>query len=118
MDRYTGDPNELEDVTTPKSALSVSNHNSGLKTVEESCRIVPAVRPKSVNVLVGSSATDFTVPKLADLGVRRISVGSALSRAAWGAFMRGAKGILEDGTFDGLDGAAPFPELNDIFEQT
>jgi len=80
--------------------------------------IVTAVRPKPVNVLVGSSAMGLTVPKLADLGVRRISVGSALSRAAWGAFMRGAKGILEDGVFDGLDGAAPFPELNDIFEQT
>ncbi|MEM9730135.1 MAG: isocitrate lyase/phosphoenolpyruvate mutase family protein, partial [Myxococcota bacterium] len=53
--------------------------------------------------------------QLAELGVRRISVGSALSRVAWGAFLRASKGILEEGRFDLLDGAASFAELNDTF---
>lgn len=90
----------------------------GVRAPNEIKEIVTAVHPKAVNVLVGSSAPGLTVPKLADLGVRRISVGSALSRAAWGAVMRAAKGIADDGVFDGLDDAAPFPELNEIFERT
>ena len=90
----------------------------GVRAPNEIEEIVKAVHPKPVNVLVGSSATGFTVPKLADLGVRRISVGSALSRAAWGAVERAARRILDDGMFDGLDGAAPFSELNEIFERT
>ena len=56
------------------------------------------------------------VARLGELGVRRISVGSALARVAWGAFMRAAKGIQETGTFDGLAGLAPFAELNQIFD--
>ena len=68
--------------------------------------IVKEVHPKPVNVLVGSASTGLTVQQLTDLGVRRISVGSALSRAAWGALMTAARGVLEHGTFDGFDGAA------------
>ncbi len=93
-------------------------YSPGVRAPNEIEEIVTAVHPKPVNVLVGSSASGLTVAKLADLGVRRISVGSALSRAAWGAFMRAAKGIVDDGVFDGLDDAAPFSELNEIFEGT
>ena len=58
--------------------------------------VVKAVAPKPVNVLVGSDFT--TVAELADLGVRRISVGGALARAAWTGFLQAAKEIAEQGT--------------------
>jgi 2-methylisocitrate lyase-like PEP mutase family enzyme len=56
------------------------------------------------------------VKRLADLGVRRISVGSALARVAFGAFLRAARSIAEGGAFDALGDAAPFAELNAIFD--
>jgi 2-methylisocitrate lyase-like PEP mutase family enzyme len=59
----------------------------------------------------------ITVAELADLGVRRISVGSALARAAWGAFIRAAQAIMEKGSFEGFDDAAPFQLLNKVFEE-
>jgi len=77
--------------------------------------IVEAVDPKPVNVLV-SANTGLTVADLAALGARRVSVGSALARAAWGAFLRAAEGIARDGDFSGLEGAAAFADLNDLFE--
>ena len=90
----------------------------GVRAPNEIADIVKTVQPKPVNVLVGSSASGLTVPLLADLGVRRISVGSALSRAAWGAVMKAARGIIDHGVFDALDGAAPFVELNETFKRT
>ena len=69
--------------------------------------------PKPVNVLVGSDFT--TVAELAELGVRRISVGGALARAAWGGFIAAATEIAEQGTFSGLAGAVPFPDLDGRF---
>jgi 2-methylisocitrate lyase-like PEP mutase family enzyme len=77
--------------------------------------IVESVHPKPVNVLV-SANTGLDVSQLAELGVRRVSVGSALARSAWGAFLRAARGIAEEGSFAGLDGAATFAELNTMFE--
>jgi 2-methylisocitrate lyase-like PEP mutase family enzyme len=76
--------------------------------------IVSAVSPKPVNVLM-SANTGLKVPDLAELGVRRISVGSSLARAAWTAFIRAAKGIAEEGSFAGFDGLVPFSELNGFF---
>jgi methylisocitrate lyase len=71
------------------------------------------VAPKPVNVLVGS---DFaTVAELAALGVRRISVGGALARAAWSGFLHAATEIAERGTFSALARAVPFAELNQRF---
>jgi 2-methylisocitrate lyase-like PEP mutase family enzyme len=61
------------------------------------------------------NTTDIAVAQLADLGVRRISVGAALARVAWGAFIRAAKEIKENGTFDSLGDAAPFNQINDLF---
>src|SRR5947209_157576 len=65
----------------------------GVIDPEEIAQIVKAVSPKPINVLVFSKNSDLTVPQLADLGVRRISVGSTLARAAWGGFMRAAEEI-------------------------
>lgn len=78
-------------------------------------KIVKAVAPKPVNVLVVSPHPDLTVGRLADLGVRRISVGSTLARVAWGAFLAAAKEIRTAGTFEGFSGAAPFADLNGAF---
>jgi len=86
----------------------------GIRTREEVAAVVEAVAPKPVNV-IRSSAAGLTVAELAGLGVRRISVGSAFARAAWGAFMKAAKEILADGRFDALAGAMPNAELNDLF---
>jgi len=78
--------------------------------------LVRAVAPRPLNALVSSPAQGLTVARLGEMGVRRISVGSALARVAWGAFMRAAKSIQETGTFDGLAGLAPFAELNQLFD--
>ncbi len=77
--------------------------------------IVAAVAPKPVNVLVGAPSPDLSLRRLADLGVRRISVGSALARVAWGAFVRAAQDIAQTGSFDSLAGAASFAELERVF---
>jgi 2-methylisocitrate lyase-like PEP mutase family enzyme len=78
--------------------------------------IVSAVSPKPVNVLM-SANTGLKVSDLAAMGVRRISVGSSLARAAWGGFIRAAKAIAEEGSFAGFDGCAPFAELNGYFRE-
>ena len=62
----------------------------GLRTREQISAVIAAVAPKPVNVLIGWD-TDLTVQDLADLGVRRISVGGALARTAWAGFLRAAR---------------------------
>jgi 2-methylisocitrate lyase-like PEP mutase family enzyme len=76
--------------------------------------IVTAVAPKPVNVLV-SSDLGLRVADLAELGVRRISVGSALARAAWTGFARAAEKISREGSFTGFEGLLPFAELDGFF---
>ncbi|MEP6688543.1 MAG: isocitrate lyase/phosphoenolpyruvate mutase family protein [Gemmatimonadales bacterium] len=85
----------------------------GLRSRDEIATVVAAVAPKPVNVLVGSEVV--TVPELADLGVRRISVGGALARAAWGGFLEAAKEIAERGTFSALGRGVPFAGINGAF---
>ncbi|HMG75762.1 MAG TPA: isocitrate lyase/phosphoenolpyruvate mutase family protein [Pyrinomonadaceae bacterium] len=89
----------------------------GVHEPDEIAAIVKAVSPKPVNVLVSAPNPDLSVARLGDLGVRRISVGSGLARVAWGAFIRAAQSIAEIGTFDGFAGAAPFGELNNLFQK-
>lgn len=86
----------------------------GLKTREQISAVVAAVAPKPVNVLVGA-ASDWTVAELAALGVRRISVGGAMARAAWGGMQRAARLLHEQGRFDGFADAAAGAELNRLF---
>jgi 2-methylisocitrate lyase-like PEP mutase family enzyme len=88
----------------------------GVSKPDEIAAIVKAVVPKPVNVLVSTNNCDLSVSQLTDLGVRRISVGSALARVAWGAFMRSARSIKETGSFESLADAAPFSEINDLFD--
>jgi len=86
----------------------------GIRSKAEIAAVVNAVAPRAVNVLVGSDFT--TVAKLAKTGVRRISVGGALARAAYGGFLEAAKEIAASGTFKGLARAVPFAEINGAFE--
>ena len=71
--------------------------------------------PKPVNVLIGFPS-DLTVQDLEGLGVRRISVGGALARAAWGGIMRTMKLIAEQGSFKGFADAAPGAEIIKAFK--
>jgi 2-methylisocitrate lyase-like PEP mutase family enzyme len=87
----------------------------GVTKADEIAAIVKAVAPKPVNVLVSTNNSDTTVSQLADLGVRRISVGGALARAAWGGFMKAAKEIQGEGTFTSFAEATPFSELTQLF---
>lgn len=85
----------------------------GIRSPSEIAAVVKAMAPKPVNVLVGSDFT--TVQQLADMGVRRISVGGALARTAWTGFLQAAREIAEHGTFNGLAKATPFSEINEAF---
>lgn len=81
----------------------------GLRAQDDIRAVVQAVAPRPVNVLVSTNFT--TLADLAALGVRRISVGGALARAAWAGFIRAATEIAGQGTFDGLSGAASSAEI-------
>lgn len=88
---------------------------SVVATPNEISAIVQAVAPKPVNVLVSRPDPNLTVAKLADLGVRRISVGSGLARVAWGAFIRAARELANEGTFEAFADSASGSELNKLF---
>jgi 2-methylisocitrate lyase-like PEP mutase family enzyme len=86
----------------------------GLRTRDQIAAVVAGVAPKPFNLLIGS-ASALTLQDIAALGVRRVSVGGALARSAWGGFMRAAKLIAEQGTFEGFANAASGNELNALF---
>lgn len=86
----------------------------GMRDLGEIKAVVDAVAPKALNVLAGS---DFsTVAELHSIGVRRISVGGALARAAWTGFLEAAEELAERGTFTRLARAVPFASINGRFE--
>ena len=80
-----------------------------VKTAAEVSEVVRVAGKLPVNVLAGWPG--FTKRELEDLGVKRISVGGALARAAWGGFIRAAKDIADNGRFDAF---ANLPTMNDI----
>jgi len=86
----------------------------GLKTKEDISAVVRSV-DRPVNVIMGLQGVQLSVSELSSLGVRRISVGSELSRAALGAFIRGAREMQEHGTFTFADDAVKYPEMNALF---
>jgi methylisocitrate lyase len=87
----------------------------GLRTRSAIAAVVSAVAPRPVNVLVGAEGA--SVAELAAMGVRRISVGGALARAAWGGFFEAAREIAEQGTFTALARAVPFADINGAFAE-
>src|SRR4029450_2203241 len=84
---------------------------------DEIAQIVKTVAPKPVNVLVSGFNHQLSLSQLADLGVRRISVGSGLALAAWGIFLRAAKDIKANGTFNLLANGAASADLNKLFQE-
>jgi 2-methylisocitrate lyase-like PEP mutase family enzyme len=83
-------------------------------TRAEDIRAVCAAVTRPVNAVMGLKNSHFSVAELTALGVRRVSVGSALSRAALGAFMRAAREIRDNGTFRFAEEALPYAEANDL----
>lgn len=88
----------------------------GLRTREEVITVVRAVAPKPVNVLMGLGGVTLTVAELSECGVKRISVGSSLVRAAFGGLYRAAEEIRTQGTFTYAEQALPFAQLNALFK--
>lgn len=88
----------------------------GLRTREEVIAVVRAVAPKPVNVLMGLGGVTLTVAELSECGVKRISVGSSLARAAFGGLYRAAEEIRQHGTFTYAEQALPFAQLNALFK--
>src|SRR5256714_2398231 len=88
----------------------------GIRERDHIAAVVEAVAPKPVNLLI-SAPGGLTIRDAEELGVRRVSVGGALARAAWGGFIRAAKELAERGIFDGFTGAAPHPDLQQFFAE-
>jgi 2-methylisocitrate lyase-like PEP mutase family enzyme len=89
-------------------------YSPGIKTREQIEATVKAVAPKPVNFL-NSGAFGFTVKDLGEMGVRRISVGGTLARAAMNAFINSAREIANEGKFDSFAGVVSNAELNKFF---
>ena len=87
----------------------------GLKTEDDIAAVVRAVAPKAVNVVMGLSGPRFSLDELGALGVKRVSIGSALARAAYGAALRAATEIRDAGTFSFADEAVPYATWNAMF---
>jgi 2-methylisocitrate lyase-like PEP mutase family enzyme len=87
----------------------------GLKTRAEIEAVVKAVAPKPVSVVMGLGSSDFTVSGLAELGVKRISLGSSLARAAYGSFLSAAEEIGKKGTFTFANDTVPYSVFNKLF---
>jgi 2-methylisocitrate lyase-like PEP mutase family enzyme len=86
----------------------------GIGERDQIAAVVEAVAPKPVNLLI-TAPGGLTICDAEELGVRRVSVGGALSRAAWAGFIRAAKELADKGVFDGFAGAAPHSELQQFF---
>ena len=87
----------------------------GLRSAEEVLAVVRAVAPKPINVLM-SGGLKLTVQQLEELGVRRISTGSALALAAFGEFFRAAEEIQQSGTFGFTSQSMPYAKANQFFK--
>ena len=114
---FVGVP-DLDDTIARLKAYSNAGadclYSPGVKTKEQIAAVVKAVSPKPFNLLIGGPL-GITVKDAEELGVRRISVGGALARTAWGGFQRAVKQIAEEGRFDEFANAAAGAELNKFF---
>jgi 2-methylisocitrate lyase-like PEP mutase family enzyme len=116
----TGHPEPLREAIRRLEAYAAAGadvlYAPGPRTREDIRAIISAVAQKPVNVLMGANL-GFNVTDLAEMGARRISVGSALARAAWTGFIRAAKAIADEGSFSGFEGLVPGLELHKLFMQ-
>lgn len=110
--------NDIDEVVRRLTAYAEAGadclYAPGIRERDHIAAVVKAVAPKPVNLLI-SAPGGLTIRDAADLGVRRVSVGGALARAAWGGFISAAKQLAENGVFDGFAGAAPHGELQKLF---
>jgi len=115
------DPNPLhtalERLTAYAEAGADCLYAPGVSNPDEISQIVKSVAPKPVNILVSGFNHQLSVSQLAELGARRISVGSGLALAAWAAFLRATREIKTNGIFNGLANNAASAELNELFEE-
>jgi 2-methylisocitrate lyase-like PEP mutase family enzyme len=88
----------------------------GFREREHIKAIVDAVAPKPVNILIGGPI-GLTMKDAAELGARRVSVGGAFARAAWGGFLRAARELSEKGSFEEFAQTTPYDELQDFFSK-
>lgn len=116
----TGHPDPLKESLRRLEAFAAAGadvlYAPGVRTRQHIEAVVKAVHPKPVNVLMGWNV-GLKVGDLAEMGVRRVSVGSSLARAAWTAFANAAKTIAQEGSFTGFDGLIPYAELNAFFRE-
>lgn len=113
--------NDLPDTLRRLQAFAAAGadvlYAPGVKTRDDIAAVVRAVAPKSVNVVMGLSGAALSVEELAGLGVKRVSVGSALARAAYGAFIHAATEVRERGTFRFAEQAIPYSAINALFRR-
>ncbi len=88
----------------------------GLKTREEIDAVVRAVAPLPVNVIVGLTTAGLSLDELSALGVKRVSLGSALARAAYGSFLHAARELGGKGTYSFASETIPYREINAMFK--
>ncbi|HUH59460.1 MAG TPA: isocitrate lyase/phosphoenolpyruvate mutase family protein [Candidimonas sp.] len=115
---FVGRPDLAETIARLKAYSHVGAdclYAPGIRTREEIEAVVAAVHPKPVNLLVGSDSA-MTIADIAKLGVRRVSVGGALARVAWGGVMQAARLLADEGRFDGFANAASGADMNALFE--
>src|SRR6266508_6831275 len=116
-----GDPNPLHTALDRLTAYAEAGadclYAPGVSNPDEIAQIVKTVAPKPVNVLVSGFNHQLSMSQLANLGVRRISVGSGLALAAWGTFLRAAQDIKTNGSFTLLANNAPSADLNELFRE-
>lgn len=116
----TGHPEPLRESLRRLEAYAVAGadvlYAPGARTRQEVEAIVRAAGQLPVNVLATSSVP-LSLQQLEDLGVRRVSTGSALARAAWTGFIAAARGIAKEHTMAGLDQITPYDEINNFFRK-
>lgn len=86
----------------------------GLKSKQDIVTVIGSV-DRPVNVVMGLQGVQLTLAELSEMGVRRVSVGSALSRAALGAFLRAAREMQAHGTFTFAEDAVKYADINEMF---
>jgi 2-methylisocitrate lyase-like PEP mutase family enzyme len=113
---FTGVP-DLKDTVARIEAYAAAGadclYASGIGTREQIAAVVAAAGGKPVNLLVGANS-EFTLQEIAELGVRRVSVGAALAQLAWGGFMRTAQSLAL-GRLNVFGSAASGDQLNAFF---
>jgi len=87
----------------------------GLARREDIAAVVASV-DRPVNVVMGLQGVDLSLAELSAIGVKRVSVGSALARAALGAFLRAAREMCEHGTFTFARDAVSYRDISEMFE--